>query len=120
MPTLHDAVYLLHMSISEIKNLIDSNDYDDTIIEAIKCDTRAGVRSLVRKLEIRKRRAEDYKERYRILCALEDEIRSTGKKLIAGVDEAGRGPLAGPVVAASVMLPEDLYLEELDDSNTHL
>lgn len=35
---------------------------------------------------------------------------------IAGVDEAGRGPLAGPVYAAAVILPEDFYLEDINDS----
>ena len=35
---------------------------------------------------------------------------------VAGVDEAGRGPLAGPVVAAAVVLPRRLYLSRLDDS----
>ncbi len=39
-----------------------------------------------------------------------------GYRLIAGVDEAGRGPLAGPVVAAAVVLPADAILQGLDDS----
>ncbi len=39
-----------------------------------------------------------------------------GYELLAGVDEAGRGPLAGPVYAAAVILPEDLVIEGLDDS----
>ena len=37
-------------------------------------------------------------------------------KLIAGIDEAGRGPLAGPVVVASVIMPKDNLLEEVNDS----
>ena len=37
-------------------------------------------------------------------------------KIICGVDEAGRGPLAGPVVAAACILPDDFFLEELNDS----
>jgi ribonuclease HII len=37
-------------------------------------------------------------------------------KLLAGVDEAGRGPLAGPVVAAAVILPKDFYDEKINDS----
>ena len=37
-------------------------------------------------------------------------------KIICGVDEAGRGPLAGPVVAAACILPDNFYLEELNDS----
>jgi ribonuclease HII len=39
-----------------------------------------------------------------------------GCKLIAGMDEAGRGPLAGPVVAACVMLPENCLIEGVNDS----
>lgn len=44
-----------------------------------------------------------------------DEL-SEGYKVVAGIDEAGRGPLAGPVVAAAVILPEGLIIEGLDDS----
>lgn len=46
----------------------------------------------------------------------EDELRSCGYKYIAGVDEVGRGPLAGPVVAAAVVLPEDFNVLGVDDS----
>lgn len=41
---------------------------------------------------------------------------SEGVEIIAGVDEAGRGPLAGPVVAAAVVFPKEVYLEGVDDS----
>ena len=41
---------------------------------------------------------------------------SEGIEIIAGVDEAGRGPLAGPVVAAAVVFPKEVYLEGVDDS----
>ena len=46
----------------------------------------------------------------------ERALRARGIFLVAGVDEAGRGPLAGPVVAAAVILPDDCALEGLDDS----
>lgn len=46
----------------------------------------------------------------------EKELRSKGIKLIAGVDEVGRGPLVGPVVAAAVILPEKFDLDGLTDS----
>jgi len=39
-----------------------------------------------------------------------------GKKYLAGTDEAGRGPLAGPVVAAAVILPQDFFDERINDS----
>lgn len=46
----------------------------------------------------------------------EQELHARGIHPVAGVDEAGRGPLAGPVVAAAVVLPDDFELEGLDDS----
>jgi ribonuclease HII len=45
----------------------------------------------------------------------ERKARQQGFKYIGGVDEAGRGPLAGPVVAACVVLPEDAYIEGIND-----
>lgn len=46
----------------------------------------------------------------------EKSYTSKGYKYVCGVDEAGRGPLAGPVCAAAVILPEDIYIEGLNDS----
>ena len=56
------------------------------------------------------------KERVQNLYRFENDARANGFKLLAGVDEAGRGSLVGPVVVAAVILPENLYLERLDDS----
>ena len=50
------------------------------------------------------------------LWTLENEIYAEGYKLICGVDEAGRGPLAGPVYAAAVILPRDADIPGLNDS----
>ena len=46
----------------------------------------------------------------------EEELFAQGYKLVCGVDEAGRGPLAGPVCAAAVILPANLVIPGLDDS----
>ena len=50
------------------------------------------------------------------LWDLENEIYAEGYKLLCGVDEAGRGPLAGPVCAAAVILPRGLVIADLNDS----
>src|ERR1019366_8177887 len=52
------------------------------------------------------------------ICGWDFELaaRAEGASLIAGVDEVGRGPLFGPVVAAAVILPEDCCLDGLNDS----
>ena len=52
----------------------------------------------------------------RELWDYEIKAREQGYQFVAGVDEAGRGPLAGPVVAAAMVLPMDVILEGLDDS----
>ncbi len=48
--------------------------------------------------------------------SFENEMKSAGYAVVAGTDEAGRGPLAGPVFAAAVILPDGLLIEGLDDS----
>ena len=55
-------------------------------------------------------------ERLTNLKAYENELHKKGFKYICGIDEAGRGPLAGPVVIASVIMPEDSMIEGINDS----
>ena len=50
------------------------------------------------------------------LRSFENKAREKGFNVIAGIDEAGRGPLAGPVVAAAVVFPPDLSIDGIDDS----
>lgn len=59
--------------------------------------------------------SEDY-NRVMSMWEIENSLFDQGYELVAGVDEAGRGPLAGPVCVASVILPKNLYLEKLNDS----
>ena len=55
-------------------------------------------------------------ERLSILKNIENNWHKKGKKLVCGIDEAGRGPLAGPVVVAAVIMPEDSFIEGVNDS----
>lgn len=55
-------------------------------------------------------------QRFQAMCAFEEEAYTGGMQLVAGMDEAGRGPLAGPVVAACVILPRDVFISGLNDS----
>ncbi|MFR8519800.1 MAG: ribonuclease HII, partial [Emergencia timonensis] len=56
------------------------------------------------------------KNRLEELKTIENQLRAEGFQYIAGVDEVGRGPLAGPVVAAAVVLPADFDVLGVDDS----
>ena len=56
------------------------------------------------------------REKLQTMQIYERDLRAAGKRCIAGVDEVGRGPLAGPVVAACVVLPEDFDVLGVDDS----
>ena len=59
---------------------------------------------------------EEERARVSAMCEIENECRKKGYKYIAGVDEAGRGPLAVPVYAAAVILPEGTFIEGINDS----
>lgn len=55
-------------------------------------------------------------ERLKEIKKIEEELYLQGISSIAGIDEAGRGPLAGPVVVACVMMPRDSMIEGVNDS----
>ena len=89
---------------------------DDPLLTELEQDSRSGVIQAIakRKREIQKRLDED--ERLEGMLAYEKECYARGMELIAGVDEVGRGPLAGPVVAAAVILPKACKIPGLNDS----
>ena len=104
-------------TIKEIKErLATIDDLDHPLFEELILDGRAGVQAAIskRKRELQKQVDEDL--RLEKMLAYEKELYTQGIQLIAGVDEVGRGPLAGPVVAAAVILPEDCKISGLNDS----
>jgi ribonuclease HII len=82
----------------------------------LRDDPRRGAQQLAHALDCRL--AELRKERRRLakLFAYRQELFERGLRLVAGIDEVGVGPLAGPVVAAAVILPDTVDLPGLDDS----
>lgn len=77
-------------------------------------DPRAGVQSLIKKVKRAQEKLE--KEYARLEAMTEYEKKYPNASYICGIDEAGRGPLAGPVVAAAVILPKDCRILYLNDS----
>ncbi|WP_255437547.1 ribonuclease HII [Thalassobacillus sp. CUG 92003] len=104
------------MSIREIKYYLEHDMFDEATYIQLTTDHRKGVQTLVRQHEKRKQQAEHLKQLYQDMMMFEQGLHEEGKLRVAGIDEAGRGPLAGPVVAASVILPSDYYLAGLYDS----
>lgn len=104
-------------TIKEVKErLAMIDELDHPFFEELILDGRAGVQAAIskRKRELQKQVDEDL--RLEGMLAYEKELYTQGIDLIAGVDEVGRGPLAGPVVAAAVILPKACKIPGLNDS----
>jgi ribonuclease HII len=86
------------------------------VVEALRADPRLGARALAEAgtRRLAARRAE--RQRMARLFARRRRLARAGARAVAGVDEVGVGPLAGPVVACAVVLPERVDLPGLDDS----
>src|SRR5690625_2708804 len=88
-------------SIASLKEWFASGNLTEENLRILKLDERKGVQQLIASYEKKQRqeakRATDFYE----MCSYERKALANGYKYIAGIDEAGRGPLAGPVVAAA-------------------
>ncbi|MFQ5416579.1 MAG: ribonuclease HII [Myxococcota bacterium] len=88
----------------------------DAFIEALRADARRGARELAGRMQRRVLAEHAERERLARLFARRQVLLAAGVQLVAGVDEVGMGPLAGPVVAVAVVLPERVDLPGLRDS----
>lgn len=86
------------------------------VARALEADPRAGARAILRAIEARRRDARAEGQRLRAMLQRERELWDAGVQLVAGVDEAGVSPLAGPVCAAAAILPVGCRLPGVDDS----
>lgn len=103
-------------TIREIKEELQaaSGTEREKLLELYREDPRSGVVSLVKKYDREKELLEKEKQRIEDMKVYENTYSHVG--WICGIDEAGRGPLAGPVVAGAVILPEDSKILWLNDS----
>lgn len=106
----------MEQKIGEIREILQAASVDElpAFIAAHEKDERAGVQALINKAK--KRRLDYEKELLRTEKMKEYERKYASFSYICGIDEVGRGPLAGPVVAGAVILPRDCRILYLNDS----
>lgn len=108
----------LEKSIPELREIfIDrGRSVPKGLVEALETDSRQGAQQLARRIRQRRRSNRAEGQRLHSLLRFEIELWLDGVEMIAGVDEAGMAPLAGPVVAGAVILPRNYKLKGLNDS----
>lgn len=99
-------------TIKELETALAAPEVSEEFLAACREDPRKAAARLVRRYE----KAQAEHARLLKMYAYEHEAWARGYEIVAGVDEAGRGPLAGPVSVAAVILPHDLCLPKLNDS----
>jgi ribonuclease HII len=109
---------LLSKSIPELRALFldKQRPVPKGFLEALEIDTRQGAHQLAKRIRARYRSNRSEGQRLHTLLRFEIELWADGYSLVAGVDEAGMAPLAGPVVAGAVILPQNYKLRGLNDS----
>src|ERR671912_3050914 len=115
MSSLED---LLKKSIPELSDLFGRRHrpVPKGLLEALEVDRRQGAHQLARRIRERYRENRAEGQRLHFLLRFEIELWADGFGMVAGVDEAGMAPLAGPVVAGAVVLPQNYKLRGLNDS----
>jgi len=106
------------LTVNELRALLASSSTDgvDQVIAEYADDPRAGVRALIASARDTLGAQVRERQRLRELGALQRSLHEQGWVVVAGIDEVGRGALAGPVTAAAVVLDVDVAIEGIDDS----
>ena len=103
---------MTNLTIKEIENIFLHGDVTEDLMESCRRDERKSVQTILRRYE----RTQRERERLDAMYVYERAAVTAGHTLVAGVDEAGRGPLAGPVAVAAVILPHEAHLPRINDS----
>lgn len=114
-----DAGELAHLPLAALRTRLGdpaSGRCPDALLAALRRDARAGARDLAERWARRRAAHREDLRRVRRLFARRRALARAGARHVAGVDEVGMGPLAGPIVAGAVVLGERPVLPGLDDS----
>jgi len=109
---------LSRLSVAEIRKhfLRQRNSILPYSLTRLQRDPREGVRKLCQQLKRRQEKEKDERRRVESMLNLERVLWNSGVLTIAGADEVGVGPLAGPLVAAAVVFPPIPFISGVDDS----
>ena len=105
-------------SVKEIKEIVESLSTDEDLryINILKDDERKSVQNIAIKMGKKLDNIRKEEERLNLINTYENEGYEKGYLYIGGIDEAGRGPLAGPVVASVVVFKPNTKIEGINDS----
>lgn len=107
----------MKQTIKEIEMILQSvTEPDDPFVKKCQQDERKGVQALLQRWKKKQEELMAEKRRFEKMMVYEKEAQKQGFQYVAGIDEVGRGPLAGPVVAAAVILPENILISGINDS----
>jgi len=106
-----------NMTIAELKAFLDrEGELSPEHERLLKADPRRGAAELLKRYNLKKEDLKKEESRLRGMLVEEKSLEVRGYQAVAGVDEAGRGPLAGPVIAAAVILKPGVVIDDLKDS----
>lgn len=104
------------MKISDIKEILQTITIPKDIPYSILQDERVGVQNALKSWYRQYNKQQTKQKQHDERLVFERQLKKEGYQFIAGIDEVGRGPLAGPVVAACVIMREDSHLLDVNDS----
>ena len=103
-------------SIAEIKEALATvTEPNNPLLAELRLDSRKGVQTQLKRWQAQYEKMQNSIQHHALMLTYEKELQTEGFQRIAGIDEVGRGPLAGPVVAAAVILPEDMPTLPIND-----
>ncbi|SDL98931.1 RNase HII [Aerococcus urinaehominis] len=109
------------MTVGQVKSYLtnlqgNNQDLSQADRESLVLDSRKGVHQALTAFDRQRAKESLRRAHIQAMRSREEALMQAGYQVIAGVDEVGRGPLAGPVVACALVLPADMPLIDFDDS----
>lgn len=104
------------LTVKEIKAIFDEGNFPFDMLLWAQEDRRSSVQKLAASYVMKQKRALEEKQRLDAMYVYEDSFYEENRYHVAGIDEVGRGPIAGPVTVAAVILSPHTYIAGLNDS----